>query len=136
MKKCKLSPFAFGMSLGLVWGLSVFVTGLMAYYLSYGKPFVMAMSAMYIGYEPSVMGSLIGGAFGFVDGLIGGALIALFYNGFSQACGCCQPCPCCDGESKKISCCDSEMDATQTATKSKKPAVKRAPQKKAPKKEA
>lgn len=86
--KCKLSPMAMGLALGLVWGLSVFVTGLLAYHFSYGKPFVMAMSALYIGYEPSVSGSFIGGGFGFVDGWIVGALIGWFYNCFVGCCSC------------------------------------------------
>lgn len=96
--KCKLSPTALGLSLGIVWGLSVFLTGLIAFYFSYGKPFVAAMSTMYVGYEPSIAGSLIGGAFAFIDGFIGGALVAWFYNRFS---GCCSCCPTTTHKSKK-----------------------------------
>lgn len=89
MQKCKLSPLAMGLSIGVLWGLSVFFTGLAAYYFSYGKPFVIAMSAMYIGYEPSISGSFIGALFGFFDGLIGGAVLAALYNFFSCSHKCC-----------------------------------------------
>jgi hypothetical protein len=86
MTKCKLSPCAFGLSLGVVWGLSTFIMGLVAHYLSFGTEFVGSMSMIYVGYEPSIIGAVIGGLYGFVDAFIGGAVIAWLYNVFS---GCC-----------------------------------------------
>ncbi|MCH9755954.1 MAG: bacteriophage holin [Gammaproteobacteria bacterium] len=86
MTKHRLSPLAFGLSLGVIWGVSVLIMGLLAHYLSYGTEFVSAMGVVYIGYEPSIMGAVIGGIFGFIDALVGGALIAWLYNVFS---GCC-----------------------------------------------
>lgn len=86
MTKCKLSPMALGLSLGVMWGLSVLIMGLVAFYFMFGTPFVTAMGVVYIGYEPSIVGSLIGGAIGFVDAFIGGVIIAWLYNCFS---GCC-----------------------------------------------
>jgi hypothetical protein len=87
MTKCRLSPSAFGLSLGVVWGASVLIMGLLAHYFAYGTGFVTAVGVVYIGYEPSIMGSLIGALFGFIDALVGGALIAWLYNVFS---GCCK----------------------------------------------
>jgi hypothetical protein len=87
MTKCKLGPLAFGLSLGVIWGTSVLIMGLLAQYFSYGTEFVSAMGVIYIGYEPSIMGSVIGGLFGFIDALVGGILIAWLYNVFS---GCCK----------------------------------------------
>jgi hypothetical protein len=87
MTKCRLSPLAFGLSLGVVWGVSVLIMGLLAFHFSYGTEFVSAMGVLYIGYESSIIGSLIGGLYGFIDALIGGALIAWLYNCFS---GCCR----------------------------------------------
>ncbi|MDX2346582.1 MAG: bacteriophage holin [Legionella sp.] len=87
MTKCRLSPLAFGLSLGVIWGASVLVMGLLAFYLSYGTAFVSAMGVLYIGYESSIVGSIIGGVFGFIDAFVGGALIAWLYNCFS---GCCK----------------------------------------------
>jgi hypothetical protein len=61
MKKCKLCPVSLGLSLGLTWGLSVLIMGLVAHVYAYGKPFVAAVGALYIGYHPSISGSIIGG---------------------------------------------------------------------------
>ena len=88
MSKSKLSPVSLGLALGILWGVSLLVTGLVATYYSYGKPFVMAISVMYMGYEPSVTGSLIGGLIGFVDAFIGGLIIAWLYNFFLRCCCC------------------------------------------------
>lgn len=87
MTKCRISPLAFGLSLGVVWGCSVLLMGLMAHFFEYGKAFVTAIGVVYVGYEPSLIGSAIGALFGFVDALVGGALIAWLYNCFA---GCCK----------------------------------------------
>jgi hypothetical protein len=90
MKGCKLSPVGLGLSLGVLWGLSILILGLLAHFHSYGKPFVETMGTLYIGYAPSVKGSILGGIIGFVDAFIAGALIAWLYNLFSCcACSCC-----------------------------------------------
>ena len=86
----KLSPVALGLALGFFWGISVLLTGLIAYYFAYGVEFVMSMRTIYVGYEPTIGGSLIGGVFGLVDGFIGGGVIALLYNCFLKCCRCCK----------------------------------------------
>lgn len=86
MSKCKLSPLALGLSLGVIWGLSVLLMGLLAHYLSYGTAFVTAMGVVYGGYEPSIVGAVIGGVFSFTNALVIGALIAWFYNMFANCC--------------------------------------------------
>lgn len=95
MSGCKLSPVALGLSLGIIWGLSVLCMGLMAYFYTYGKPFVDAMATLYLGYEPSIKGSIIGGVIGFVDAFIMGLLIGWLYNMFN----CCK-CLCCKDDKK------------------------------------
>ena len=82
MSKSKLSPAALGLAFGVSWGGVVFIIGLLSYYFSYGTAFVTSMGIMYIGYEPSVLGSIIGGLMGFIDAVIAGALIAWLYNLF------------------------------------------------------
>ena len=89
MTNCKLSARGLGLSLGIIWGISVLATGLLAYSLNYGLSFVVNMKSLYIGYEASIMGSIIGGVYGFIDGLIGGAILAWLYNIFASDCGCC-----------------------------------------------
>ena len=92
MSGCKLSPVALGLSFGIIWGLSVFGLGLAAYFYTYGKPFVDALATLYLGYAPSVKGSIVGGIIGFIDAFIFGFLIAWLYNRFSCcACACCGP---------------------------------------------
>jgi len=86
MNKCRISPLAFGLSLGVVWGASVFIMGLLAHFYEYGTAFVTAVGVVYMGYEPSIMGSAIGAIFGFIDALVGGALIAWLYNCFARCC--------------------------------------------------
>ena len=93
MTKCKICPVSFGLSLGVVWGISLLIMGLVAHHFMYGKPFVAAMAQLYIGYNPSIIGSVIGGLIGFVDAFIGGFIIAWLYNVFS---GCCKKDDKCD----------------------------------------
>lgn len=91
MSGCKLSPVGLGASIGVLWGLSLFVMGLLAFHYAYGQDFVSAIGTMFVGYEPSIRGSVIGGIMGLVDGFITGFLIAWLYNRFSCGrCGCCK----------------------------------------------
>lgn len=83
----RLSPLALGLSLGVTWGVSLFIMGLLALYASYGEGFVVSIGTLYWGYTPTLMGSVIGGLIGFVDAFIGGVIVAWLYNGFS---GCCK----------------------------------------------
>lgn len=83
MNKCRLSPASLGLSLGFLSGLSMFILGLLATYYSYGKPFVAAVGALYVGYEPTLFGSFIGGVLAFINSFIFGFLIAWLYNLFA-----------------------------------------------------
>ncbi len=91
---CKLSPLALGLSLGVVWGISMLLMGLMAYYFAYAEGFVVAMGSVYVGYAPSILGSFIGGLIGFVDAFIFGVIIAWLYNFFGR-------CHACHGKEKE-----------------------------------
>jgi len=76
----RLSKFALGMALGLTWGVSIFLLGLLGGTFEWAEPMVNTLSVFYIGYEPGFVGSIIGGLIGFVDGFIGGVVIAWLYN--------------------------------------------------------
>ncbi|WP_424359885.1 bacteriophage holin [Methanocella sp. MCL-LM] len=76
----KLKPTAFGLAAGILWGLAVLVTGLTAALFGYGVKFVDVVGSFYLGYQPDLTGSIIGGVWGFIDGLIGGFVFALLYN--------------------------------------------------------
>ena len=56
--------------------------GLLAHYAAYGEGFVVAIGTLYLGYAPSIAGSVIGALIGFVDAFIGGVIVAWLYNVF------------------------------------------------------
>ncbi len=77
----KLNVPAFALAFGIWWGAGLF---LLAWWVMYvvveplGSP--TFIERVYIGYEFTPVGSVIGLLWGFVDGLIGGALVAWLYN--------------------------------------------------------
>ncbi len=85
---CRLSPLALGLSIGVIWALSVVFIAILNITLGYGVGFISAVGSVYIGYTATIMGIIIGAAFALIDGIIGGVLIAWFYNIFSK-CNCC-----------------------------------------------
>ena len=77
----RLKPLALGISLGVVWGGSLFITTWLSYYTGYGRLFLEAMAqSIYPGYTISPIGSLLGLLYGFLDGLISASLIGWIYN--------------------------------------------------------
>ena len=81
----KLDVKAMGLSLGILWGGSLMVMGLVAIVApGYADNFVMAIASKYPGYAPTVIGSLIGFVCGFIDAGIGGIILAWLYNKFSK----------------------------------------------------
>ena len=96
MSGCKLSPVGLGLALGVFWGLSVLVIGLMATYYVVGHDLVVSMGSVFPGYTHSLQGSFIGAGIAFIDSFIFGFIIAGLYNLFS----CCK-CNCCDKDMKK-----------------------------------
>ncbi len=76
----KLNVRAFALAFGIWWGGGVF---LLAWWImavggqADGPTF---LERVYIGYAYTPLGSVIGLMWGFVDGLVGGAIFALLYN--------------------------------------------------------
>lgn len=80
----ELRKRALGLSLGLVWGLTILLgTWWLLLRGSPGK-IISRLGTVYLGYTYSWGGAVIGFVWGFVDGFIGGFLIAWFYNFFSK----------------------------------------------------
>lgn len=76
-----IKPWAFGAALGVVWGVSILITTWVSYYTGYGEMFLNTMAgSIYPGYSITPVGSFIGCAYGFLDGLFGGAAVAWIYN--------------------------------------------------------
>lgn len=78
----KFNVNAFGLTLGIVWGAASLILGLLAM-SGYGADMVAGLGKVYIGYEATVVGALIGGVWGFIDAYIGGIVIAWLYNKLS-----------------------------------------------------
>ncbi len=69
-----------GLTLGILWALSVLTLGVTATFFNYGTPWVTLLGSVYIGYTPTIVGTLVGTCWGFFDGLIGGIIFAWLYN--------------------------------------------------------
>ena len=72
---------------GVLWALSLFIFTwwVIAFDGSSSDPTII--SKVYRGYSITPLGSLIGLAWGFVDGLICGAIFGWAYNFFANCCG-------------------------------------------------
>ena len=77
---------AMALTSGIVWGAANLIAGLSAM-AGWGGAYVDVMGSVYLGFQASVLGALIGGAWAFVDGLVGGAVFAWLYNKLSVKCG-------------------------------------------------
>jgi hypothetical protein len=78
----KLNAKALALTLGILWGLSVFIVTWWIILFEGATGEVTLIGKVYRGYCISPVGSLIGFDWGFVDGLIGGAIVAWVYNWF------------------------------------------------------
>ena len=80
----KLNIRAFAVAFGLWWGVGLFLGTwwVIAMRGATGEPTFLAR--IYIGYEISPLGSIIGFAWGVIDGLIGGAIFAWLYNTIAE----------------------------------------------------
>jgi len=84
----KLSIQSAALSLGLLWAGALLVVGATATLLGvhdggyYGQDFLLAVASIYPGYKgvPGWGQALLGTVYGFVDGAVGGALLAWLYN--------------------------------------------------------
>ena len=76
----KLNVKAFALACGIIWGLGLFILTwwIIAFDGATGEPTLIGKC--YRGYTLSPIGSVIGLAWGSVDGLFGGAVFAWLYN--------------------------------------------------------
>ena len=76
----KLNVRAFALAFGICWGVGIFLLTwwVIAVGGSTGDP--TFLGRIYIGYEISPLGSVIGLVWGAADGLIAGAIFAWLYN--------------------------------------------------------
>jgi hypothetical protein len=78
----KLRPIPLGVAAGILWGVTVML--LTWWLLAIGSPGteIDALKAFYFGYTYSFGGGFVALLWGFVDGFVGGALLAMLYNAF------------------------------------------------------
>jgi hypothetical protein len=81
----KLDIKAFALACGILWGSVVFLVTWWVIVLdgSTGDP--TWLGQIYLGYNISPVGSVVGLGWGLVDGLIGGAVLAWLYNRFAKS---------------------------------------------------
>lgn len=98
--KCKcmrLGVLAFGVSLGIITGLSMMLFGWSAWLWSFGTTLVGQWATVYPGFAASLKGGFVGLAWGFLEGFILGIVWAWVYN----ICLCCCRCCCCCNTDKE-----------------------------------
>ena len=76
----KINIKAFSLTCGIMWGLGIFLLTwwIIAFEGITGDPTLIG--SLYRGFSISPVGSFIGFAWAFVDGLVGGALFSWLYN--------------------------------------------------------
>ena len=82
----KMSVKAFGLACGTAWGGLLFIAGLVDTFSTWamGDTWGQMMASVYLGYRPTILGSIIVGVSGFINAWIGGLVIAWLYNKFSK----------------------------------------------------
>lgn len=80
MLRNKSDVRALALSIGIVWGFSIFIITIISYYTSYATEFLLIIKSIYPGYQVTIPGSFIGLIYGFLDGFIGIYLIFILYN--------------------------------------------------------
>ena len=79
----KLNPKALALGIGSICGFYIFCLGIVAMF-GWGAKAVEAISSVYIGYAPTLIGAITGGIWGLIDGVIAGLVIAYIYNYFAK----------------------------------------------------
>jgi len=77
----KLSVKALGLAFGIFWGVCIFLLGISGMY-GFGETFVTLISRVYLWYDITVVGAIIGAIWGFVDAFVCGVILAWLYNKF------------------------------------------------------
>lgn len=79
----KINVKALSVALGSAWALCMLFAG-WASIFGWSVKFVEIMGSVYIGFEPTFLGGIIGAAWGFIDGAVAGLVIAVIYNAVSK----------------------------------------------------
>jgi hypothetical protein len=80
----KIDIKALALSIGIIWGLAIFLLTVWFLIMGYDGNLLAKLGNVYLGYSVSWFGAFIGLIYGFIDGLIGGALLGFLYNKFAK----------------------------------------------------
>ena len=80
----KLNKKAFGLTLGLLWALAIFLVTNYILLMSGRGEMLSTFGNFYPGFSISFFGSIIGLIWGFVYGFVSGWIFALLYNYFAK----------------------------------------------------
>jgi len=80
----KMNVKAFGLACGVFWGGCMLIIGLIDTVSTWGDPWGKLVASIYLGYAPTILGSIIVGIWGFVNFWIFGLALAWLYNKFSK----------------------------------------------------
>lgn len=86
----RLHPFAFGVAAGVTWGLGILFVGLLAWWFGYGLHFQETIASIYIGYDTSLQGVILGTLWALIDGFVAGVIFGYIYNIVRRCC--CKKC--------------------------------------------
>jgi len=75
---------ALALTCGIFWSASLVLFGLLAMQTGMGSSMVGLLSEVYLGYSSTPVGLLYGAVWGFLDGLICGAVFAWLYNAIAR----------------------------------------------------
>lgn len=86
----KIHTCALGTAFGLTWGLGMLCLSLCFIWFNIGGALLTSLGSIYVGYEGTYLGGLIGLFWGLVDGFIGGVILGFFYNRLLTRCPVCK----------------------------------------------
>lgn len=79
----KLDAKAMALSIGIVWSALIFLSAFMAM-LGWAVDMVDVLGSLYIGYQATFAGAIIGALWAFIDGYVGGLIVVWLYNKFAK----------------------------------------------------
>ena len=83
-KEIKLDKNLWAITGAIWWGIPILLLGLLGTFFSYGLPMITVLSSVYLGYAPTIKGSLIGTLWAMVDMYIGVWLFIWCYERVSK----------------------------------------------------
>lgn len=83
MERMKFNSRALGLTVGIIWGVTVFVVTLLVW-AGEGGGQLQHLQGLYLGYSVSLAGSIVGLIYGFIHGLIFGWVFGWLYNRLSS----------------------------------------------------